>query len=890
MSSHPRNLLLSISFLLLAGPAGAAPTLPVEAVREEDRRASRADHLVPVLLETSAGPRVADRVRELGGEVQYVFRHIDAVSARVPADAMDLLRQETGIDVITRQRLVHRAIVEGRVPGARESFRREERGEFPYPAGLRPLGVRALPVEELGSRARGSSPASFVGYDQLTGAAEVGEGVDYGEGVLVAIIDSGVHADHPMLDGNVIGGMNLVPAEEEEAIDLNGDGSGDGRSFDWDAVQNDGHGTFVAGIIAGHAELTLPADDPFTASVSAHAPDAVTPNGEGTVALRLVGTAPGASLYGVKVFPYDGGGAPDARVAEALDRLITMKESGELDVHVVNLSLSGPVLWDGRNPLDRMVDAATAAGITCVVAASNDGPSLVSVGSPGSARTALTVGAVMDPMHTRVAVEQFFGGPAGSGAVIYPHEGLQLVDFSSRGLTADRRLKPDLLASGFFLFSSTLADLDGDDVNDTPFFSFSSGTSHAAPAVSGAAALVLAHAEDLGRRLDPDGVAGALTKGALPIADYDRVSRRKQGSGFVNLPNAFELVESGRVHGGRGGSPVEPMMRRDAFTNGFLSGECPPLGPGESYDFFVDVPDNLFGIEFTFPAVFTGADQNPVLGDGLEVAVHTAKRGGSGDYRFFAGPVTPGDSFVLQVPEPGTIRVTMMGFPTNYGEVSGTFEAAATQFPFAADHVMSGRVRFDGTAVHRVDVPEGLDALLIRLNWSHDWDRFPTFDLDMLVETPMGVFPMASLNSPELAAIEDPPAGTWTFYLRDFSTVRGSEHYSLEIAEIHAAPLARAGGSLEAARPRVTGVAPNPAAPDTDVQFSLPAGGRAIVEVFDVAGRRVNTLLDEELASGSHEVRWSGRSSAGLPVADGVYFLRLSTEAGTSTRKVVLRR
>ena len=81
--------------------------------------------------------------------------------------------------------------------------------------------------------------------------------------------------------------------------------------------------------------------------------------------MRLFGTAPETDLFAVKVFPYDGGGAPDARVATAIDRLMTMDRTGNLDIDVINMSLSGPVLFDGWNPLDLMIDAATAQGITC---------------------------------------------------------------------------------------------------------------------------------------------------------------------------------------------------------------------------------------------------------------------------------------------------------------------------------------------------------------------------------------------------------------------------------------------------------------------------------------------------------------------------------------------
>jgi hypothetical protein len=62
------------------------------------------------------------------------------------------------------------------------------------------------------------------------------------------------------------------------------------------------------------------------------------------------------------------------------------------------------------------------------------------------------------------------------------------------------------------------------------------------------------------------------------------------------------------------------------------------------------------------------------------------------------------------------------------------------------------------------------------------------------------------------------------------------------------------------------------------------------VTVFDVAGRRVKTLLSGTLPRGRHTVRWSGDSEAGTRLASGVFFVRAMGEDFTKTRKVVLIR
>lgn len=82
--------------------------------------------------------------------------------------------------------------------------------------------------------------------------------------------------------------------------------------------------------------------------------------------------------------------------------------------------------------------------------------------------------------------------------------------------------------------------------------------------------------------------------------------------------------------------------------------------------------------------------------------------------------------------------------------------------------------------------------------------------------------------------------------------------------------------------------APNPFNPRTRVAFELPRPGRARVEVFDLAGRRVRVLMDRDVTSGNHTVEWYGRDDAGANVAAGAYMLRLTTADGAVTHRVAL--
>ena len=84
---------------------------------------------------------------------------------------------------------------------------------------------------------------------------------------------------------------------------------------------------------------------------------------------------------------------------------------------------------------------------------------------------------------------------------------------------------------------------------------------------------------------------------------------------------------------------------------------------------------------------------------------------------------------------------------------------------------------------------------------------------------------------------------------------------------------------------------PNPFRDRAQLRFDVPRAGAAVLEVYDVNGRRVATLLSgERIAAGHHSVSWSGRDQAGRAVAPGVYFAKLVAAGETRTRKLTLLR
>jgi serine protease AprX len=214
-------------------------------------------------------------------------------------------------------------------------------------------------------------------------------------------------------------------------VELNG-----GKVIGWvDFVNNratpyddEGHGTHVASIAAGK-----PVDSSG-------------------------GVAPGAALVGVKVLDSRGSGSM-SRVAQGIDWCVQNRTV--YGIRVINISLGSTGSSDGTDVVSRSADAAVAAGITVVVAAGNEGPQTRTVGSPAAARGVIAVGAVADP---------------DAGGVYVP-------SFSSRGPTADGRVKPDIVAPG--------VNISAAKANSTNGYVTFSGTSMATPFVAGVVALML---------------------------------------------------------------------------------------------------------------------------------------------------------------------------------------------------------------------------------------------------------------------------------------------------------------------------------------------------------------------------------------------------------------
>jgi serine protease AprX len=304
-----------------------------------------------------------------------------------------------------------------------------------------------------------------------------------GQGVGVAVVDTGIAGDLPDFGR---GGQSRVIASAVT------------NPCAKDANDHVGHGTHIAGLIAGNS-LNHP--------------------GLKKLAGRYMGIAPKANLISVKVSDDDG----DTTVLDVIYGLqFVVDHKDQLGIRVVNLSLTSTVAESYlTDPLDAAVEAAWFAGIVVVAASGNDGTAADAVSyAPGNDPYVITTGAMDDRGSTSLGDDV-------------------LAAWSSRGVTQDGFSKPEILAPGTRLVGALAPRSDFQDLCRKCMIGRSyfrlSGTSMATAVTSGAVALML----EKRAHLTPNQVKGAL------------VSTRRDvpGAGGVVDANAA-LDGTGSANGG----------------------------------------------------------------------------------------------------------------------------------------------------------------------------------------------------------------------------------------------------------------------------------------------------------------------------------------------------
>lgn len=288
----------------------------------------------------------------------------------------------------------------------------------------------------------------------LIGVPQVWQQNVTGKGIKVAIVDTGIDPDHPDFAGRIA----LIK-------DFTGEGQKD----------NHGHGTHVAGIAGGSGAAS---------------------------GGKYKGLASECAFYVAKVLRGDGSGSTS-------DVMAGVEWAVQQGAQVINLSLGSDGACDGTDALSVMCDAAMNRGSVVCVAAGNAGPGASTVGSPGCAKSVITVGATT--------------------------KNDAIAGFSSRGPTSDGRVKPDICFPGASIAACRASGTSMGTPVDASY-TRASGTSMATPHAAGACALLL----QANPQLSPQQIKALLMSTARNL----NLDANAQGSGRADVSAAYQQAQT----------------------------------------------------------------------------------------------------------------------------------------------------------------------------------------------------------------------------------------------------------------------------------------------------------------------------------------------------------
>ena len=242
---------------------------------------------------------------------------------------------------------------------------------------------------------------------------------------------------------------------------------------DYDPIDDNGHGTHCAGIAVGNGNVS---------------------------SFKFVGVAPKANLFSYKVLDANGTGHLSWFI-EAIELAIDPNQDGNFSDHVDIISISaGDSSGHSNDILSMVVDNAVDLGVVVVAAAGNDGPSYGTISSPGCAKNVICVGAT--------------------------DKNDCIASFSSRGTINSEIIKPDVLAPGVNIISTSI---DGGYVS-------LSGTSMSCPHVAGTIALML----QMHPSWSPNKIKISLENSAFNLG----LNHAIHGHGRINAYGAIKSFES----------------------------------------------------------------------------------------------------------------------------------------------------------------------------------------------------------------------------------------------------------------------------------------------------------------------------------------------------------
>ncbi len=368
-----------------------------------------------------------------------------------------------------------------------------------------------------------------------------------GRGVTVAVLDTGVDGTHGDLSGRVV--QNLKLADTQSL----------GVGFNYPLAtptlpntdQAYGHGTFVAGVIAGNGQQS---------------------------GGKYAGVAPGANILGLSA-----GDASLFFILSGFDYLLA--SAAAFNVRVVNCSFSANTVFDVNDPVNIATRMLTDNGVNVVFSAGNTGPGTDSLNPYSVAPWVISTGAT-DNLG-------------------------KLAGFSSRGDFGSPLFHPTIVAPGVNTVSlrastvATVTTVDGAAANDSslsaselPYYTTGNGTSFSAPQVAGVIALML----EANPNLTPAQVRDILQRTATPLPPYYMY---EVGAGMLNAQAAvLEAAFSQRRFGGWRGAAYQGQVDFVNSTQTFSGGAV----PGSASDSSLNIPANAL---FTSVQVAWGDVQNP---------------------------------------------------------------------------------------------------------------------------------------------------------------------------------------------------------------------------------------------------------------------------------------
>lgn len=717
---------------------------------------------------------VIKQVKDLGGSINHEYKSFNAVSVTVPAKYAKQVANINGISSIRKDESIAR------------------------PAPVKQFRANSTNLSYQNLNSNGTSvvnPNNYLFNNVMLGANQLHEVGITGNGVIVAIIDSGTANNPdivPALSGSVIGGESFINLPNEPSAT---------------STANDFHGTAVGSMIAAHIGVVLDNDDGLLQAVATHAPDSVIPVDETTSMIPMLGSAPEASLYAMKVFPANSEFTDSSTILAAMDRALTLKQnfnagmpsepvSGDgteenpyvydsLNIQVVNLSLGGLAMVAGLELEDILAREMLKQGINVVTSSGNDGFAALTMGSPGTSVATVTVGATMTPQHERILREVVYG--PGMGDLFRPNDIIQTAYFSSRGPTADGRYGVNVVANGY---ASFVQASDGGIM-------LISGTSFSSPTVAGTAALLW--------QANPDASAAQVREAIIQSADASilpRDSRIDQGMGFVNVPQAHAILATTA-----GQIPDLPKIRKNKLAKVEDNLEAIQMNtieledesfqtmvnlqPGETVHLLLETSLESESIHFEFSEVsfeLPLEQQNQLFGDAILFNVAD----GPLTINNFAldARVLEDEQFQLQNPQTGLVRVALLGDWTNAGAVNAKITIREKQRDLE-DPYKTGKLKDDEIDAFILDVGSETTQLNFELAWKGDWGHYPAHDIDLILIDPNGapLFDAATLDAPERISIDSPVPGDWTVIVTGYMLHGFKDKYKLYITDQNNTPL-----------------------------------------------------------------------------------------------------